>query len=268
MSAFAEWKRIAEVQLKAGDNNSTNLNAIELQLQQFIYQRRQLEADRFSLIQELSGLVNAGNNISPETIYAISVVPESLLLLDQHPLLVTADALVEEKKSLTALERNRLSPDLNLGYSNLTIKGWQSPDGITQKYYGPSNRFGIYQLGIAFPIFNGSAKARLNAAQVAEEIASVEKQQQQLVLNRQLKDVVSRYQAAKASYDYYQTEGMKKALEIGEQTKIRIAAGDISFAERILILTQQLQAYTAWADAIFNLQLAIADYQYLTEKNQ
>jgi cobalt-zinc-cadmium resistance protein CzcA len=268
MSAFAEWKRIAEVQLKAGDNNSTNLNAIELQLQQFIYQRRQLEADRFSLIQELSGLVNAGNNISPETIYAISVVPESLLLLDQHPLLVTADALVEEKKSLTALERNRLSPDLNLGYSNLTIKGWQSPDGITQKYYGPSNRFGIYQLGIAFPIFNGSAKARLNAAQVAEEIASVEKQQQQLVLNRQLKDVVSRYQAAKASYDYYQTEGMKKALEIGEQTKIRIAAGDISFAERILILTQQLQAYTAWADAIFDLQLAIADYQYLTEKNQ
>lgn len=170
------------------------------------------------------------------------------------------------RKSLTALERNRLSPDLNLGYSNLTIKGWQSPDGITQKYYGPSNRFGTYQLGIAFPIFNGSAKAKVNTAKVAEEIASVEKQQQQLLLTLQLKNVVSRYQAAKASYDYYQTDGMKKAMEIGEQTKTRIATGDISFAERILMLTQQLQAYTAWTDAIFNLQLSIAEYQYLTEK--
>lgn len=98
MSAFAEWKRIAEVQLRAGDNNSTNVNAIELQLQQFIFQRRQLEADRFSLIQELSGLVNAGNNISPETTNTLSAAPEALLQLDQHPLLEAADALVEEKK--------------------------------------------------------------------------------------------------------------------------------------------------------------------------
>jgi cobalt-zinc-cadmium resistance protein CzcA len=267
-SAFAEWKRIAEVQLKAGDNNATNLNAIELQLQQFLFQRRQLEADRFSLIQELSGLVNAGNNISPETINELQAVPEALLQLDQHPLLSTADALVAEKKNLADLERNRLSPDLNLGYSNLTIKGWQSPDGITQKYYGPGNRFGTYQLGIALPIFNGSAKAKINAAKVAEEIASVEKLQQQQLLNRQLKDVVSRYQSAKSSYDYYQADGMKKAMEIASQTQARISSGDISYADRILFLTQQLQAYTAHAEAIFNLQLSIADYQYLTEKNQ
>ena len=267
-SAFAEWKRIAEAQLKAGDNNSTNLHAIELQLQQFLFQRRQLEADRFSLIQELSGLVNAENNISPETINQLQAVPEALLPLDQHPLLSTAEALVEEKKNLAALERNRLSPDLNLGYSNLTIKGWQSPDGVNQKYYGPGNRFGTYQLGIALPIFNGSSKAKINAAKVAEEIAGVEKQQQQQLLNRQMKDVVSRYQSAKASFDYYQTDGMKKALEISSQTQARISSGDISYADRMLFLTQQLQAYTAHAEAIFNLQLSIADYQYLTEKNQ
>jgi hypothetical protein len=83
-----------------------------------------------------------------------------------------------------------------------------------------------------------------------------------------LKDVVSRYQSAKASYDYYQTEGMKKAMEIASQTQARISSGDISYADRILFLTQQLQAYTAHADAIFNLQLSVADYQYLTEKNQ
>jgi len=176
--------------------------------------------------------------------------------------------LVEEKKNLAALERNRLSPDLNLGYSNLTIKGWQSPDGVNQKYYGPGNRFGTYQLGIALPIFNGSAKAKINAAKVAEEIAGIEKQQQLQLLNRQLKNVVSRYQSAKASFDYYQTDGMKKALEISSQTQARITSGDISYADRMLFLTQQLQAYTAHAEAIFNLQLSIADYQYLTEKNQ
>jgi hypothetical protein len=83
-----------------------------------------------------------------------------------------------------------------------------------------------------------------------------------------LKDVLSRYQSAKVTYDYYQADGMKKALEISSQTQVRITTGDISFADRVLFLTQQLQAYTAQADAIFNLQLSIADYQYLTEKNQ
>jgi cobalt-zinc-cadmium resistance protein CzcA len=123
-------------------------------------------------------------------------------------------------------------------------------------------------LGIALPIFNGSAKAKINAAKVAEEIAGIEKQQQLQLLNRQLKNVVSRYQSAKASFDYYQTDGMKKALEISSQTQARITSGDISYADRMLFLTQQLQAYTAHAEAIFNLQLSIADYQYLTEKNQ
>jgi cobalt-zinc-cadmium resistance protein CzcA len=268
MSAFAEWERIAAIQLKAGDNNAINLNGIQLQLQQFIFQRRQLEADRFSLIQELSGLVNAGNNIAPSTINVSPVEPEEMLSLDQHPVLLTADAVMEEKKRFVALERNRLSPDLNLGYSNLTIKGWQSPDGLTQKYYGPSNRFGTYQLGLSVPLFSGSSRAKVNAAKTESEIAGIEKLQKEQELKRQLNDVVSRYRAAKSSFDYYQGEGMKKALEISTQTQVRMASGDIPFAERILMLTQQLQAYTAHAEAVFNIQLSVAEYQYLTEKNQ
>jgi heavy metal efflux system protein len=266
ISSHAEWKRVAEVQLKAGDISQSAYQSILLQLQQFYFQRTQLDADRYSLVQQLNGLLGTKNDIAPETESVSNLDLKFEILNNSHPLLQASDAKVKENLALVELEKNKLSPDLNLGYSNLSIQGWQSPDGLSQKYYGTGYRFGIFQLGISFPLFNGSAKAKVQAAQANYGLANLEKEQKQLQLEKRLLDLSYRYLKAKEAFDYYQKEGIPTAISIAEQTRLRLQSGDINYAERIMLETQQLQVFSAHADAVTQLQLAQAEYQYLSEK--
>jgi len=174
--------------------------------------------------------------------------------------------LIKEQVAETALEMNRLAPDFNLGYSNLSIAGWQTPDGNSQKYYAPSYRFGIVQAGIAIPIFKSAARAKINAAKVKEDIAEMQKQQQLENLSRRLTDVISQFRAAKEAYDYYVSEGLKLSMDSWNQARKRLELGDISYAEYSLLQSQHLQILIAHAETIHQLQMASATFQFLTEK--
>lgn len=265
LRVFSAWQERASAQQKLGDINSAVSNVIALQAKQFLFQKKQLEADRYGLIQELNGLIMSRNSFTPSMVNTVEKeIPQLIASFEAHPAIKAAEAQLKLNKAQTALEQNRLSPDYSLGYSNLSIRGWQSPDGITQKYYSPSNRFGIFQLGASIPIFNGASKAKINAARVAEEMAALEKQQETENLNRKLVDVLSRFQAAKEAYVYYQSEGLRMSNEIWEQARKRLELGDISYAEYSLMQSQHLQNLVSHAVSIHQLQMASATFQYLT----
>jgi cobalt-zinc-cadmium resistance protein CzcA len=161
-SNFNEWKRIAALQQQRGEINKSILNAIELQFQQQRMQKQQLLTDRNLLIQDLKQIINSDNLLVPkiEKLNGFEI-PSSLPDFTKHPSLKVLDAVVQERKASYNLNRAKLLPDFNFEYSNQSIIGWQSPDGIGQKYYGSSNRFGTVQLGLGIPIFNGSTKAKI-----------------------------------------------------------------------------------------------------------
>jgi cobalt-zinc-cadmium resistance protein CzcA len=267
LRVFSEWQKKAEAQQKAGDINGATLNAIVLQTKQYLFQKKQLEADRYSLIQELNGMIMSGNSYTPSLENAVDKnIPALIASLENHPSIQMAEAQIKEQVAQTALEKNRLAADFNLGYSNLSITGWQTPDGVAQKYYAPSHRFGIVQAGVSIPIFNGAAKAKINAAKVKEDIASMQKQQQLENLNRRMTDVISQFQAAKEAYDYYQSTGLKLSIELWQQARKRLELGDISYADYTVLLSQHLQDLISHAASIHQLQMASAMFQFLTEK--
>ena len=267
LRVFSEWQKKAEAQQKAGDINGATLNAIALQTKQYLFQKKQLEADRYSLIQELNGMIMSGNSYTPSLENTVDKnIPALIASLENHPSIQMAEAQIKEQVAQTALEKNRLAADFNLGYSNLSITGWQTPDGVAQKYYAPSHRFGIVQAGVSIPIFNGAAKAKINAAKVKEDIAAMQKQQQLEMLNRRLVDVISQFGAAKEAYDYYVSEGLALSNDNWSQAKKRLELGDISYAEFNMLQSQYLQVLIAHAETIHQLQMASATFQFLTEK--
>ena len=125
LRVFSEWQEKAAVQQKAGDINAATLNAIALQSKQYLFQKKQLEADRYALIQELNGMIMSGNNFTPSLDNAVDKnIPALIASFESHPSIQMAEAAVKEQVAQTALEKNRLAPDFNLGYSNLSITGW------------------------------------------------------------------------------------------------------------------------------------------------
>jgi len=54
---------------------------------------------------------------------------------------------------------------------------------------------------------------------------------------------------------------------VRDQATLRLKAGEISFAEWTLLISQSLQIKIAYASAIHELQMVGSEYYYLTEKN-
>ncbi|MFZ9588828.1 MAG: efflux RND transporter permease subunit, partial [Chitinophagaceae bacterium] len=267
-SNFYEWRRIAVIQQQQGEINKSIFNAIELQFQQIKIQKMQLLADRQLLLQDLKQNINADDLLVP-TLEKINTIEISKSLPDftSHPSLKVLDAIVQERKAAYSLSRSALLPKFDLGYSSQTIIGWQTPDGIVQKYYGSNNRFGIFQLGLGIPIFNGSSKAKVKVASLEKEIAEIERTQQKEFLDIEYTKLLSGFIQHKQSAQYYEREGLKLAEEMRDQATIRLKAGDLSYAEWALLLSQSLQIKIAYATEIYQLQIILANYYYLTEKN-
>lgn len=264
---FSEWKRIALLQQQQGEINKSIFNAIELQFHQISMQKMQLIADRVLLLQDLKQNINADDLLVPKLEKMNPVeVSNSVPDFSKHPSLQVMDAIVQERKAAYSLSRSSLLPSFNLGYSNQSIIGWQSTDGVAQRYYSSNNRFGIFQLGLGVPIFNGATKAKVKAASIETEIAEIERTQQKELLDIEYAKLLSTYIQHKQSMQYYEREGLKLAEEMREQASTRLKAGDMTYAEWALLVGQSLQIKIAYATEIYQLQLILANYYYLTEK--
>ncbi|MFZ9262155.1 MAG: CusA/CzcA family heavy metal efflux RND transporter [Chitinophagaceae bacterium] len=265
---FSEWSRIASVQKLQGEINASVLNAIKVQSSQQSLQKQLLNAEREGLISELNILLkNSDGTILPkaDTLYFPSVQMR-YDQLQSHALINVSDAIIAQQNALLKIEKNKLVPDFNLGYSNLSIIGWQSPDGISQKYYGSGARFGIYQFGMGLPIFNGAIKARIRSSKIGLEIAELNKIQKMDQLNAQYQRLLNVYKQQINTYNYYVSEGLIMADEMITQSALRFKNGDISFAEWALLVNQSLQIKISHADIIKSLQFSLAEFKYLTEK--
>lgn len=266
---FAEWSRVATVQKDQGEINISVLNAIKVQSAQQALQKQLLLAEKNGLIFELNILLkNSSSEILPMAdSLQFELIKNDYSSLQYHPLLGVSNALIAQQKSLINIEKNKLLPDFNVGYSNLSIIGWQSPDGISQKYYGGSTRFGIYQFGMGLPIFNGATKARIKSTKIGLEITELSKSQQLEQLNAQYAKLSSTYQKQIEIFQYYTREGLKMSDEMTRQASVRFKSGDISFAEWALLVNQALQIKISYADVVKALQFSLAEFKYLTEKN-
>jgi cobalt-zinc-cadmium resistance protein CzcA len=269
-SNFKQWRDVAQVQTSQGEIKKSVYNEIDFQYNQNRIQKEQLVADRAQLCFELKLLANSNEHLVP-LLEDISTNQLSLITLEkesgQHPSIQFSNALVEERKALVLLNKSKLIPDVNLGYSNLSIIGWQTPDGVSQKYYGAGRRFGVYQFGLSLPLFNGSTKAKIKTAELDVEIAQLEQSRQAAILNTQLSKLISKYNQAQKSYQYYQNEALPISNELYQQASMRLKNGDISFSDWNALVGQSLQIKLAHVSSIYDMQMAMAEYIYLTEKN-
>ena len=227
-----------------------------------------LSAERDGLITELNAYLRNTQSIIEPLSDSIALTSMNIKFneLLSHPVLALSDALIAQRQAYIKTEKNKLIPDFNLGYSNLSIIGWQTPDGLTQKYYGAGSRFGIYQFGMGLPIFSGATKARINAAKIGLEIATLDRDLRIDQLNTQYIRLFNTYKKQKEIFNYYEKVGLNISDEMIKQAGVRFKNGDIAFAEWALLVNQSLQIKIAHADIIKSLQYSMAELKYLTEK--
>ncbi|MBI3138756.1 MAG: CusA/CzcA family heavy metal efflux RND transporter [Sphingobacteriales bacterium] len=267
-SVFSRMLRAAALRLEAGETNLLEKTTAEAQVQQLKLQLQQLQSDLLIAQQKLQWLLNTEERIWPDLSdkpIRPLVVPDTSILAG-HPLVKYREEQVRMAMAQTMLEKNKLVPDLAAGYSNMSIVGYQSPDGITQKYYGPGKRFGTVSISIGIPVFARAARNKVKAGRLIEEAAQLNLQATDQQLKNQLLRLKEELGKQQLQVNYYGRQGLGQSELIISHAVQNYEKGQISYLEWTTLMNQAVAIRLAGLDASQKLNMIHTEIEYLTGK--
>jgi len=133
-------------------------------------------------------------------------------------------------ESQANVERNKLLPDILLGYNSQTFNGVQN-NNVNNPSFDDNDRFSFFQIGMAIPIFPSGHRAKINAAKLEEDIARSQIDLTQTQLQGDLQNFLQEYYKLQSTLEYYQNEALPQAELIIDNTEKSFKSGDVSYAQ-------------------------------------
>ena len=153
-------------------------------------------------------------------------------------------------------------PQVTVGYTNQTLRGTYEVDGRPQTY-GTGDRFQSVQAGVAIPLLRGAQKARVQAAQLQEQVAMANYQRYQAAAAAQLDELRVRLQEQQRRVQFYEQTGLPQAAVIVRLSQLSYKAGETTYSELLLNLERALSVRTAYLDAVLEHNQTVIDLDYL-----
>ncbi|MGZ5218922.1 MAG: efflux RND transporter permease subunit, partial [Chitinophagaceae bacterium] len=267
-SVYSRVLKAAELRLKSGESNLLEKTTAETQLQQFRIQQLQLHSDILIAQQRLQWLLNTNDKLLPD--YAVdgsaNIVATDTAMITGHPLVRYKEQQAIVAALQTAVERNKLAPDISIGYNNMSIVGYQSSDGVTQKYYGSGKRFNSFNLTLGVPIFSNAVKNKVKAGQLNEEVARLNVKVADQQLKNHLLQLSEEWRKKQQLVNYYEQAGLDQSELIIDHAKQSLEQGQISYLEWTMLMNNAVGIQLARLDAIQQLNVVVTEIEYLTGK--
>lgn len=148
--------------------------------------------------------------------------------LTMHP-----QYLIQEKKQESAelqlrLEKAMLSPQISLGYFNISMIGAPYNNNSLASY---SDRFQAIEVGVAIPLFFGAQKAKIQSSKIAVERQKVESNYVLNQLKNKAEIQVLQLERDKNTLDFYAARATREAELIIDKTSLSYKEGEIDYIE-------------------------------------
>ncbi|MCW3467277.1 CusA/CzcA family heavy metal efflux RND transporter [Chitinophaga nivalis] len=241
-SIYRAFQQKSALRFKAGDIDALEKTTAENQRWQIANQLLMLRTDYDNLLQVFRMLLNTSDALVPamdSLVYPLSLLPDTAAMIHTPALVLQQQQLLQREEEFK-LEKSRLLPDFNLGYSNMSIIGYQRV-GEEEKYFDGGHRFSAVSAGIAIPVFSSGQRSRIKAANIL-----LQQQQQELAATRQqlsteLLQALSTYNRYRKLLDTYHTTLLKNAATIMEGADKRLKGGDAGYLEWVILINQALE---------------------------
>ncbi|MHA8078951.1 CusA/CzcA family heavy metal efflux RND transporter [Aquirufa antheringensis] len=252
-SLYTLMKRAATIKFQQGETNRLELMAAETRLREFQQKRLSLEADQKTAYQNLAYWINEPGEFEIEGKESLAMESgQAGLDLSKNPTIELLAEQVEHGKLLTAVEIERLKPDLRIGVTTQSIEN-----------VGGQN---FVQAGLAIPIFGKGQKAKIASAKLQEEAFVSQKIQAESALQTDYKNAEAAVAKYRASLAYYTSTALPQAALLEKTALKSYQQGEIEYVE-MLQNTQQawqiresyIQEVNAYNQAIITRQTIIGN---------
>jgi len=227
-------------------------NQLKLLEADIVIQEKQLQIllnDTSSLHFEPSDLIE--RDVANIQDYAL-IMNNPLLGLTRQQVAI-ADA---EKSVLSA----KLMPDLFVGYFNQSLIGGETPNGGIAT---PSDRFGGVQAGIAIPLFYGSYKANVKAAQLRSQMAKTSSEYYSTALQGRYRQQLEEIAKFQGSLDYYREKAIPQANLILNNARKSFENGAIDYVEYFQNINQALNLKFSYINTLNGYNQAVINLEFL-----
>lgn len=247
-SLYAAALERADQRLRTGEASILEKNALETQRLLNSQQQQRIEAEWANARRQLQQLL--GFDALPTPTALLYPLPglNDTSASEAHPLLAARQQRIAAAAAQQRVEQSQLLPTLSLGYTNLSITGWQQDRDRSEMYYGPGHRFSTVTVGAQIPLFAQAQRSRVAAAGI-----QVEREQHQLEATTRA--VQTEYQNALQRFRLYdeQVRQCREALEPQQRTLMNIAdrqrqAGETNYLEWLLLTRQAFEVRAACLD--------------------
>ena len=255
-SLYQNAARAATVRYKTGETNRLEQVSAATRLQSVRLRQLTLRADIDANTRALQLLVNTPGPIAVDTTLSLRRDPASsglvvadVSLLAGNPALAVLQQDRAVSRNQTYLERQRLKPDLLIGYYNQSI----------MRDVG----YNVVQAGVSLPLFTQATKARIAAARINEQLTDNAFTYTQTQLTGQLAILQRNAETLGASLTYFEQSALPQARLI-QSTAIRsYRAGEIDYVEFFQAIQQAFVIEEDYLNALLNYSNLIIQTEQL-----
>ncbi len=242
------------IKVKTGESAGIEKISANVKLKEIETNIIQLQKEMIVQQQALMQLLN-----SSEAILPLSKSLEKLEYglqnsTENHPSLLLLQQNVSIANSEIAIQKSNRLPEF-------------SGRVFSQKLYGVADPYTGFSFATSFPIFgSGANRNKIKAAKTEKEVQEQQLQYQTQILKSSLAQRQTEVEKSVSGLQFYEISGLQQADEIIKAANQSYRAGEISYADFSLYLSQAIEIRKNYLDNLNAYNQAIIEYNYFTNK--
>ena len=264
-SVLERYSKIAEMRYKAGESRQLEYLSADRKCNENRLEMADVKSEIERLQIDLMSQLNTQEPVKPAEENLSAIAAQNL---NSYNYQQSADGIYQQDK-LIALDKEikaaktGFAPSLSLSLrTQCVISSW-NPYNIDRSRFAEGNFFG-FEIGVGIPLFYGSTKAKVKAAQKDRELAEIEMRQEQTEKERDFRLCTKRLQAASNRLKYYEQNNQAHSAQISKLSAIEYENGEISYVEYVNAIEETIDVLMKHADAINEYNQAVIAIQRLT----
>jgi len=266
-SVYGSFQRVAQLRFEKGESNLLEKTTLDNQvmqnrqmMQMNVSDRKAIQLELALLLQDTITIVPADELVTVQQLYDTA-------LLQQHPELQYYKAQEQQAAAETQLAKAKLRPEWLIGYNNQSLMGWMEYKNRSERFFTAGDRFSSVTLGMSIPFFNKAQKAKVEAANVQEQVNRANTDIAALRLKTQLQQALQHRDKFNSSLTYFKNSALPQSNIIIQTANLNYKNGQISYIEWATLVNQALGIQMQYADVQRDHQLNEIQLDYLLQKN-
>jgi cobalt-zinc-cadmium resistance protein CzcA len=261
-SIYKRFADAATLRVKAGETNRLEQVTAEATSGQLSLQLNQLLADRLIVQQQLMALTNTDKLFRPEE-GAIRLDLPANASGESFPELRLQSEQINLSKAEADLEKSKLLPSFSVGYTNMSIVGFQTKNGVDNIYYGSGDRFHSVNLTLELPLFAKATRTRIKAAQVQAEQAGMQRDAIAQSTRFRYAAIEQELRKFREQIAYFDDKGHAQTEALQQQAREAYTAGELDFLQWTLLMNQAITIKLNYLDALKAYNAQLVELYYL-----